>query len=80
MLKVKNKDFIVNFEHSSRIVLVFILSTLNRKLPTGWKLDFNMLDLATSSVHFSCHFSALKKVFCLCVHYIQQRSKFHLPC
>ena len=29
--------FIVNFEHISHLLLVFLLLTLNIKLPTGWR-------------------------------------------
>ena len=44
MFKVNNKDtrrkrrsgvFIVNFEHISHLVLVFLLLTLNMQLPAG---------------------------------------------
>ena len=43
MFKVNNKDiywrrsgvFIVNFEHISHLVLVFLLSTLSRQIPAG---------------------------------------------
>ena len=41
MFKVNNKDtsptgsFIVNFEHISLLVLVFLLLTLNMQLPAG---------------------------------------------
>ena len=43
MFKVNNKDtrmtaFIVNFEHISLLVLVFLLLTLNMQLPTGLQL------------------------------------------
>ena len=39
MFKVNNKDssgvFIVNFEHISYLAQVFLLLTLNRKMPAG---------------------------------------------
>ena len=42
MFKVNNKDirktpgiFVVNFEHISYIVLVFLLITLSRQMPAG---------------------------------------------
>ena len=38
MFKVNNKDtglLIVNFEHISHLVLVFLLLTLNMQLPAG---------------------------------------------
>ena len=43
MFKVNNKAwrrsdvFIVNFEHTSHLVLVFLLLTLNMQLPAGYK-------------------------------------------
>ena len=45
MLKVNNKDtnniFIVNFEHISHLVLVFLLLTLNMELPAGNNMKLN---------------------------------------
>ena len=39
MIKVNNKEnsavFIVNFEHISHLVLVFLLLTLSRQMPAG---------------------------------------------
>ena len=41
MFKINNKDrrrsgvFIVNFEHISHLILVFLLLTLNMQLPAG---------------------------------------------
>ena len=35
MFKVNNKDVILNFERISHLVLVFLLLTLNMKLPAG---------------------------------------------
>ena len=42
MFKVNDKDnsvFIVNFEHISPLVLVFLLLTLNMQLPAGSRLS-----------------------------------------
>ena len=35
--------FIVNFEHISYLVLVFLLSTLSREMPTGIDTNFRSL-------------------------------------
>ena len=47
MFKVNNRKtnhrsgvFIVNFEHISHLVLVFLLVTLNMQLPVGKKIKF----------------------------------------
>ena len=37
MFKVRNKDsvFIVNFEHISHLILVFVLLSLSKEMPAG---------------------------------------------
>ena len=37
--------FIVNFEHISHLVLVFLLLTFNMKLPAGKKKSLNTLEM-----------------------------------
>ena len=53
MFKVNNKDirttpvFIVNFEHTSHLVLVFLLLSLNMQLPAGrvaTQLNYRKMD------------------------------------
>ena len=36
---VKSQQCIVNFEHISHLVLMFLLLTLNMSIPTGYILD-----------------------------------------
>ena len=58
MFKVNNKDtrttgrrsgvYIVNFEHISYLVLVFLLLTLSRQMSAGCLLDDLILDFVTA--------------------------------
>ena len=58
MFKVNNKDtrtttrrsgvYIVNFEHISYLVLVFLLLTLSRQISAGCLLDDLILDFVTA--------------------------------
>ena len=69
MFEVNNKDtrptsigvFIVNFEHISQLVLVFLL-TLSKQMPTGYNscLGINIIDFIVETnptmkvLHFRC--------------------------
>ena len=39
-IDLKDIFFIVNFEHISHLVLVFLLLTLDMQLPSGYQLNF----------------------------------------
>ena len=56
MFKVNNKDtrivFIVDFEHISHLVLVFLLLTLNMQLPAGMKDNVNKENLPSNVLCF----------------------------
>ena len=46
MFRFNNKDtsvFIVNFEHISHLFVVFLLLTLGRQMPAGYKIDVSRI-------------------------------------
>ena len=46
----RSSVFIVNFEHISHLVLVFLLLTLNKQLPTGFKREIFL----AGGYHYDC--------------------------
>ena len=52
--------FIVNFEHISQLVLVFLLLTLNKEMPTGAALVHECI---WSTFKCKCFYDSLKYVY-----------------
>ena len=70
MLKVNNEDtgvFLVNFEHISHLVLVFLLLTLHMQLPAGIN---TFMDMFKNIRHVCEHFKICKIKFFLYIMYM----------
>ena len=68
MFKINNKYasgvFIVNFEHISYCILLFLLLTLSRQMPTGISYNFNkFFRKASFKMHFRSAFRTQPNIY-----------------
>ena len=55
-LERRSGVFIVNFEHISHLVLVFLLLTLNMQLPAGWEHLYILLFTYSKVLYFKLNY------------------------